>query len=98
MSGKLIFYQIRFKGHIHANWTEWLSSPRIFQRKDGITILIGAAVDQAALQGLLDYLFGLGIILLSLKRSESSPIPNPRGILLNEIYRMRERWRQVNDK
>jgi hypothetical protein len=50
------------------------------------------------LQGLLDYLFGFGIILLSLKRMEKNPIPNPGGKLLNEIYRMKERWRQVHGK
>jgi hypothetical protein len=89
---------MRFKGYIYVNWTVWLSSICVSQREDGNTILIGAAVDQAALQGLLDYLFGLGIILLSLKRMEKSPIPNPRGKLLNEIYRMKEKWRQVHGK
>jgi hypothetical protein len=68
MSDKQIVYQICIQGHIQANWLEWLQPIKITQKKNGVTVLTGSLIDQSALQGLLDYLFSLGITLLSLKR------------------------------
>lgn len=55
------------------NWTEWMQSFQVKQKKNGVTILRGLVADQSALQGLLDYLFDMGIILLSIKRVEFKP-------------------------
>jgi hypothetical protein len=66
-------YQICVQGYIKANWSEWLQTVRVKHRRNGVTILIGRVTDQSALQGLLDYLFGMGITILSLKRLDLHP-------------------------
>ena len=62
------YYQIFIQGHLGQNWTDWLQSLHIQYRDNGITILTGPIVDQAALRGLLDRLFDLGISILSFRR------------------------------
>lgn len=71
MSKKSDVYQICVQGYIKANWSEWLQSVRIKHKGNGVTILIGQITDQSALQGLLDYLFDMGITILSLKRLDT---------------------------
>jgi hypothetical protein len=64
-------YQIRWQGYLKANWSKWLKSSKVKYKRNGITILTGQVDDQAALQGLLEYLFGMGITILSLKRLDT---------------------------
>jgi hypothetical protein len=66
-------YQICVQGYLKANWTEWLQSVQVKHKRNGVTILTGQIIDQSALQGLLDYLFDMGITLLSLKRVDTHP-------------------------
>jgi hypothetical protein len=63
-------YQICIKGHINSDWAEWLQNFQIKHKRNGISVLTGQIIDQAALQGLLNQLFDLGIIVLSMKRIE----------------------------
>jgi hypothetical protein len=72
LSEKKSIYQICIQGYIKADWAEWLHSFQITQKRNGVTMLTGTVMDQSALQGLLDYLFDLGITLLSLKRLNDS--------------------------
>ena len=58
-------YQIRVKGHLEAPWSEWFEDMAISLEDDGITLLTGIVVDQAALYGLLRKVRDLGMPLVS---------------------------------
>ncbi len=68
MPHKATKYKICVEGYFHANCSDWLQSLQVVRRKNGETMLIGSVVDQAALHGLLEYLFGLGITIISIQR------------------------------
>ena len=61
-------YQIKVPGVLDEKWSDWHVSMRITSESDEnaqpITVLTGT-VDQAALQGLLRRLYGLGLPLIS---------------------------------
>ena len=65
-----LVYQIRIKGHLGAQWTDWFEGLTLTLEDDGETLLIGAVVDQAALHGLLKKVRDLGMPLLSVNRVE----------------------------
>ena len=58
-------YQIRIKGHLGQQWTEWFEGLTITLEDNGDTLLTGPVVDQAALHGLLKKVRDLGMPLLS---------------------------------
>ena len=58
-------YQIRLKGHLGAQWTDWFEGLTITLEEDGDTLLTGPVVDQAALHGLLKKVRDLGLPLVS---------------------------------
>ena len=58
-------YQIRIKGHLGRQWTDWFSGLAITQEDSGDTLLTGAVVDQAALHALLRTVRDLGMPLVS---------------------------------
>jgi hypothetical protein len=58
-------FQIRIKGHLGLQWTEWFEGLVITQKADGDTLLTGPVVDQAALHGLLKKVRDLGMPLTS---------------------------------
>jgi hypothetical protein len=58
-------YQIRIKGHLSCEWTDWFEGLAVTSEDDGETLLTGPVVDQAALHGLLRKVRDLGIPLLS---------------------------------
>jgi hypothetical protein len=58
-------YQIRVKGHLGSQWTDWFEGMTIMPGDDGDTLLSGVVVDQAALHGLLKTVRDLGLPLLS---------------------------------
>jgi hypothetical protein len=58
-------YQIRIKGQIDRNLSEWFGGLAITHMSDGDTLLIGTIVDQAALHGVLARCRDLGITLIS---------------------------------
>lgn len=62
------YYQIYIQGHLGQNWSDWLQAFQIQYKENGITVLTGPITDQAALRGLLDRLFDLGISILSIRR------------------------------
>lgn len=59
-------YHIRIKGHLDESWSAWLDDLVITHEADGVTLLSGSVVDQAALLGLLRRLHDLGLTLLSI--------------------------------
>jgi hypothetical protein len=60
-----IAYQIRIKGHLGPEWTEWFSGLAITLDDSGDTLLTGPVVDQAGLHGLLRTVRDLGMPLVS---------------------------------
>ncbi len=60
-----LVYQIRLKGHLGSQWTDWFEDLTITLEEDGDTLLTGPVVDQAALHGLLKKVRDLGIPLVS---------------------------------
>jgi hypothetical protein len=65
-----MIYQIRIKGHLGRQWTDWFGGLTITLREDGDTLLTGPVVDQAALHGLLKKVRDLGMPLLSVNYVE----------------------------
>ena len=61
-------YQIRIKGHLGHQWTDWFEGLTITLEDNGDTLLTGPVVDQAALHGLLRKVRDLGMPLLSVIR------------------------------
>ena len=65
-----LVYQIRIKGHLGRQWTNWFGGLTITLEDNGETLLTGPVVDQAALHGLLRKVRDLGVPLLSVSRVE----------------------------
>jgi hypothetical protein len=61
----LEYYEIRLKGHLDSQWTDWFGGLTITLEEDGNTLLTGPVVDQAALHGLLKKVRDLGMPLVS---------------------------------
>ena len=61
-------YQIRIKGHLGGQWTDWFEGLGITLEENGDTLLTGPVVDQAALHGLLKKVRDLGTPLISVIR------------------------------
>jgi hypothetical protein len=59
-------YQVRIKGHLDAQWADWLGGLTLTLDANGDTLLSGAALDQAALHGLLKKVRDLGLTLISI--------------------------------
>jgi hypothetical protein len=66
--GQPTVYQIRIKGHLGSEWTDWFEGLIITLEDNGETLLTGAVVDQAALYGLLRKVRDVGMPLLSVMR------------------------------
>lgn len=60
-------YEIRIKGYLDEEWSEWLGGMTIVQQEDGTSLITGPVIDQAALQGLLLKLHDLGLSLVSVQ-------------------------------
>ena len=58
-------YQVRIKGHLGPEWTDWFGGLAITLENNGDTLLTGLVVDQAALHGLLRRVRDLGMPLVS---------------------------------
>lgn len=72
-SGNLLasgWYRIEVQGRLDAHWSEWLDGLAVAHEAAGRTLLTGYIVDQAALHGLLNKLYDLGLPLLSVSRAE----------------------------
>jgi hypothetical protein len=68
-----VVYQIRIKGQLDSQWTDWFDGLTITLEEDGDTLLTGPVVDQAALHGLLKKVRDLGLPLVSVNPIEHGP-------------------------
>ena len=72
-----VAYQIRIKGHLGREWTDWFEGLTITLEEDGNTLLTGPVIDQAALHGLLKKVRDLGMPLVSVSPVESGQADTP---------------------
>jgi hypothetical protein len=67
-------YQIKVQGKLNEQWSDWLANMTISHNpanKDAhTTTLTGPVVDQTALRGIVNKLWDLNLILLSIKQLE----------------------------
>jgi len=68
-----VVYQIRLKGHLGSQWTDWFEGLTITLEDNGDTLVTGPVIDQAALHGLLKKVRDLGLPLLSVSPVEPGP-------------------------
>jgi hypothetical protein len=68
-----VVYQIRLKGHLGSQWTDWFDGMAITLEDNGDTLISGPVVDQAALHGLLKKVRDLGMPLVSVSPLEHIP-------------------------
>jgi hypothetical protein len=66
-----MIYQIRIKGHLGCQWTDWFEGLTITLEDNGETLLTGPVVDQAALHGLLKRVHDVAMPLISVIRVEN---------------------------
>ena len=70
-SDQPMVYQIRIKGFLSREWTDWFEGLTITLEDNGDTLLTGPVIDQAALHGLLKKVRDLGMPLVSVCPVES---------------------------
>ncbi len=58
-------YQVRVKGHLDAEWADWLGGLTLTLDEHGETILTGPTLDQATLHSLLKKVRDAGLTLIS---------------------------------
>lgn len=63
-----MIYQIRIRGHLDSQWSDWFEGLTITLEENGDTLLSGFVVDQAALHGLLKKVRDLGLPLVSVNQ------------------------------
>jgi len=63
--GQPVVYQVRLKGHLGREWTDWFEGLTIQLQANGETLFTGLVVDQAALYGLLKKVRDVGMPLVS---------------------------------
>ncbi len=64
-------YQIKIKGYLGSQWSDWFDGLTITPDEEGNTLLTGPVIDDAALHGLLKKVRDLGMPLISFNQIES---------------------------
>ncbi len=77
-------YQIRIKGHLGLQWTDWFGGLTISLEDNGETLLSGPVVDQAELYGLLKKIRDLAMPLISVISVKPGREDEPDSAQLNE--------------
>ena len=72
-------YEIRIKGHLDDRWAGRFEGLALSREENGVTLLTGRVVDQAALHGLLRAVRDLGVRLLSVTHLQPEPAEAPDG-------------------
>lgn len=75
--GEPMVYQIRIKGHLGRQRTDWFGGLTITLEDNGETLLTGPVVDQAALHGLLRRVRDLGLPLISVTHAQTGQADGP---------------------
>jgi hypothetical protein len=64
--GQPAVYEIRIKGHLGPQWSDWFEGMITTPQDNGDTVVTGLVIDQAALHGLLRKVRDLGVPLLAI--------------------------------
>ena len=64
-------YEIRIEGHLTDRWSDWFEGLAIQNIAEGVTVLSGSFIDQAALLGALTKIHALNLALISVNRLPS---------------------------
>lgn len=64
------FFEIRVKGHLDKSWTDWLEGLEVKLQENNEMVLSGHMTDQAALMGVLNKLYNLNLVLLSVSETD----------------------------
>jgi hypothetical protein len=78
-------YEIRLKGHVGDHGAEWFEGMDLVDDPDGTTVIRCAALDQAALHGVLRTLRDLGLALISVTRTRTDGAAATGAALTNDI-------------
>jgi hypothetical protein len=70
-------YEIRLKGRLGIQWSQWFNGWVIHPGEPDETVLTGHIPDQAALHGILAKIRDLGIPLLALKQLHDAHAATP---------------------
>jgi hypothetical protein len=71
-----MYVEIRIKGTLKQDWSDWLEGLIVSNQANGETVLNGQISDQAALLGLLNRIHGLNLQLLSFTQADKAESPN----------------------
>ena len=71
MPNEQAIYQIKIQGRLDEGWSEWFNEMTV-TFESNITTLTGAVVDQAVLRGILDKIWDLNLVLISVIRIEAN--------------------------
>ena len=85
-------YQIRIKGHLGQQWTDWFEGLTITLEEDGNTLLSGTVIDQSALHGILKKIRDLGMPLLAVNQVEPKHVE--MKISTNSVKQKRSKRRK----
>ena len=66
-----LHYQLRLKGQLGSDWSDWFDGVTVTPDSDGTTLLTCKVADQAALHGLLRKIRDLGLPLISVHQIET---------------------------
>jgi hypothetical protein len=69
--GQPMVYQIRIKGHLSPQWTDWFEGMAITPEDNGDTLVTGPVIDQAALHAVLKRVRDVNLPLLSIMEVRS---------------------------
>lgn len=69
--------EIRVKGHLSDNWSDWFSGLIITNLDTGEAVLSGQLADQAALYAVLNRIHALNLKLVSMSTSADTPSDVP---------------------
>jgi hypothetical protein len=75
-------YEIRLQGRLDTRWAAWFDGMNLSPERDGVTLIHGPVIDQAALHGLLQKVRDIGLPLISVVYREPDepgmPASEPR--------------------
>lgn len=61
-------YEIRVQGELDARWSDWFYGLSVTAVGENETLIKGAVADQAALRGILEKIWNLNLVLVSVQR------------------------------
>lgn len=65
-------FEIHVRGQLDESWSDWLEGLDVTLLENGEMVLTGHIVDQAALMGTLNKLYGLNLTLLSVNEIKTN--------------------------